>query len=513
METFSSNEAPYTVLTRSRKLCITAILTLAMLASPLTATIYLPLLPILTTNFNTSVQAINLTITIYIIFQGISPLLLATASDHFGRRPILLVTYTIYTFASLGLALNKHSYSALLVLRALQSLGASAVLAVAFGVVADVSPPAERGSMLGPTQGAANVAVCLGPIIGGFVAQRDQSVTWVFWALFFFGGFVWILITIALPETARNVVGNGSKPTSSWNSTCWDMFRRYLRSAAASKDDNINTKGNDLALKGNPRTDQVSSTIEEGKLIDKLKKTNPILSIRIIFWLDTAPVLWMAASPYAVWYCVQASIPHIYQEVYHFSELQTGFAFLTGGVAVVVGGFANGKLMDWNYKRVALRSTRSTDGVANDDLANFPIEKARARGSLWLLAVYTVVLIGYGWSVEREVHESIPLTLQFVLAVLCTAFQQTYNALLVDLFPTSPSTASASSNITRCLLSAIFLAALQPAVGAIGRGWLFSTLGLVGGGSGTLCYFLISIFGTKCRHKRLGIAERSRSQQ
>lgn len=75
-----------------------------------------------------------------------------------------LVTHFIYTVASLGSALNKHSYPALLLLRALQSLGASAVLAVAFGVVADVCPPAERGAMLGPTQGVANLAVCLGPV-------------------------------------------------------------------------------------------------------------------------------------------------------------------------------------------------------------------------------------------------------------------------------------------------------------------------------------------------------------
>ena len=110
-----------------------------------------------------SFKSINLTITIYVIYQAISPLLFATASDSFGRRPIYLVTYTVYTVASLGLALNKRSYAALLILRALQSLGASTVLAIAFGVVVDACPPAEKGAMLGPTQGAANLAVCLGP--------------------------------------------------------------------------------------------------------------------------------------------------------------------------------------------------------------------------------------------------------------------------------------------------------------------------------------------------------------
>ena len=177
-----------------------------MLASPLTATIYLPLLPLLSVQFKVSIQAINLTITLYIVFQAISPLFFATASDHFGRRPILFATYALYTAASVGLAVNKHSYAALLVLRALQSLGASAILAIAYGMAADVCPPDERGAMLGFTQSATNLAVCLGPVIGGLVALRSGSFIWVFWTLVVFGATVFSLIGVALPETARNVV-------------------------------------------------------------------------------------------------------------------------------------------------------------------------------------------------------------------------------------------------------------------------------------------------------------------
>ena len=118
-----------------------------MLVFPLTATIYLPLIALLATHFHVSIQAINLKITLYIVFQAISPLLFTRASDSFGRRLILLLTYAVYTVASLGLALNKSSYAAFLVLRAVQRLGASAVLVIAYGVIADVCPSAERGGM------------------------------------------------------------------------------------------------------------------------------------------------------------------------------------------------------------------------------------------------------------------------------------------------------------------------------------------------------------------------------
>jgi MFS family permease len=67
--------------------------------------------------------AIDLTITLYLVLQAVSPAFFGPLSDTLGRRPVVLITFSIYCAASLGLALNKHSYVALLVLRSLQSTG------------------------------------------------------------------------------------------------------------------------------------------------------------------------------------------------------------------------------------------------------------------------------------------------------------------------------------------------------------------------------------------------------
>lgn len=488
---------PYTTFTSRQKNLLTAILILTMLASPLTATIYLPLLPLLAAQFNVSIQAINLTITIYIVFQAVSPLLFATASDTFGRRPIYLITYTCYTAASLGLALNKQSYAALLALRALQSLGASAVLAVAFGVVADVCPPAQRGAMLGPTQGAANLAVCLGPVIGGWIALSTENFSWVFWALVIFGATVLAVVGMALPETARNVVGNGSLQATGWTKSWYSMIKSLLGGGKWALVNHGNLeKGNANEVSGDEGKNQLPKR-------EKFKLASPVNAIRILFWKDTSLVLWMAASPYAVWYCVQTSIPINYKGTYDFNEVQIGLAYLPGGVGVVVGGYVNGWLMDWNYKKVAESIGHHIDRVAGDNLDEFPIERARARGSWWLLIVYTFTLAGYGWSVEAHSHESVPLILQFVLSVLCTCFQQTFNALLVDVFPASPSTAASSSNITRCTLSAVAVVTLQPLVAVIGQGWFFVMLAALSGGGGLAANWAINQYGMHWRHQRL----------
>lgn len=491
---------PYTTFTRRQKRLLTIILTLTMLASPLTATIYLPLLPLLSTQYRVSIQAINLTITLYIVFQAISPLFFATASDYFGRRSILLTTYALYTAASLGLALNEHSYAGLLILRALQSLGASAVLAIAFGVVADVCPPAERGSMLGPTQSAANVAVCVGPVLGGLVVLGSKSFIWVFWALVIFGVTVLTLVGVALPETARNVVGNGSVQATGFGITWWSLLktRRNDSRAKPNGGDNLEEKSRSTQKEcdGTEVTNQTSRK-------QRFRMANPLACIQILFWKDTALVLWQAASPYAVWYCVQTSIPSIYKDIYGFNELEIGLSYLPGGFGTVLGGYANGKLMDSNYKVTARKAGHTIEKVSGDDLDEFPIEKARARGSWYFLAVYICGLAGYGWSVVPHVHASVPLILQFVLAALCTYFQQTFNALLVDIFPASPGTAAASSTITRCALSAVAVAVLQPLQSIMGRGWFFVLLAALSGGGGLATNWAINARGMQWRQHRM----------
>ncbi|KUI69131.1 Quinidine resistance protein 1 [Cytospora mali] len=135
---------------------------------------YFPLIPMLSRHFNVSIQAIHLTVAVYAFFQAVSPGFFASLADSFGRRPVLLGLICIYSVASLGLALNKNSYAALVALRALQSIGGSATVPMSYGIAADVAPSAERGGMLGPMMSTCNAVSALGPVIGvgGIIAGK-----------------------------------------------------------------------------------------------------------------------------------------------------------------------------------------------------------------------------------------------------------------------------------------------------------------------------------------------------
>ncbi|KAK8090908.1 hypothetical protein PG994_000413 [Apiospora phragmitis] len=360
-----TGSTPYSTMGQSRKRYLTYLLDYLCLISSLSATIYFPLIPLLAAHYATSVQAVNLTVTLYVVFQGIAPSFWSPASDSLGRRPVFLGTFAVFAAASAGLCFSGRSLAALAALRALQSVGGSAVLSIAYGVVSDAVTHAERGSMLGPMMASANLGPCLGPVLGGSVtyAAGGQDFQLCFRALAIVGGSSVLLL---------------------WAS------RQDEKSAGRSQDA-IKAHGTDDVEKtgGTGGTSvsteaQVHSPMGRGRLI----VPNPFSSLRLIFYWDISLVLFLAASPYSLWYLIQTSIPIIYGAAgYDFREIYVGLTYLAGGFGVIAGGFINGRLMDWNYRVVARQAELPVDKHSGDNMSKFPIERARSRGSMLILGV------------------------------------------------------------------------------------------------------------------------------
>ena len=114
----------YSAFNQRQKRCIVLLIATAAVLSPLSSFIYYPATNALAQDLDVTVEKINLGITTYMIISGITPAIIGGLADQIGRRPVYLVTLTIYIAANVGLALQKN-YTVLLVLRAVQSAGSS----------------------------------------------------------------------------------------------------------------------------------------------------------------------------------------------------------------------------------------------------------------------------------------------------------------------------------------------------------------------------------------------------
>lgn len=449
----SSEVENYSTFSDFTKTYLTYLLGVVIVLSTLTATIYFPLIPLLSSDFSVSVQAINLTITVYAIVQGVSPPLIASVSDAYGRRPVLLGLIIIYAGACLGLSLGQRSYAVLLALRALQSLGGSATPAIAYGIVADVAVVSERGKMLGPMLSTCNAISALGPIIGGAVAQTTGAYKWVFLALLFLSLACFLLVGLTVPETARSVVGNGSIPPPALLRPWCCCARRLTPNAT-----------------GVNRADLDFPRPQWGLLM-------AFYSLRIIFYPDAAAVLWMVATSYSVYYTFQVTIPIVFADIYHYDYFTVGLAFLPGLAGMTIGGIIAGKLVDRNFAAVARKRNITIDRNKSEDLAGFPIEAARYRNIAIPVVIEITLLIAYGWVILRRVHPAVPLVMQFFICASSTLLSHTASALLVDIFASNSSSSYAAGQLMRCGLAAASAAILDPLVRAVGQGWYFTIFG------------------------------------
>jgi MFS family permease len=139
-------------LSNKQKWNLVIFVSLAASFSPLSSNIYFPAVDTISRDLGVNASFVALTITVYMVIQGIAPSLLGSFSDACGRRLTFTITLTVYTAANLALAFTSN-YPMLMVLRGLQAGGSAATISISAGVIADIACPQERGRFMGTNAG------------------------------------------------------------------------------------------------------------------------------------------------------------------------------------------------------------------------------------------------------------------------------------------------------------------------------------------------------------------------
>jgi EmrB/QacA subfamily drug resistance transporter len=99
-------------------------------------------------------------------------------ADRYGRRRIFVIGLAIFTASSLACGLAT-SGSMLIAFRAVQGIGAALMNPATLSIIAATFPPRQRGMAMGIWVGVSAVALALGPITGGFLAEYAHW-SWIF---------------------------------------------------------------------------------------------------------------------------------------------------------------------------------------------------------------------------------------------------------------------------------------------------------------------------------------------
>ncbi len=171
---------------------------LAMLG-PFCIDTYLPSFAAIARDFDVAPVLVQQTLSVYLACFAGMMLFHGTLSDSFGRRPVIIASLGVFTFASVGAALAPQ-LGWLIAFRALQGLSSGAGTVVGRAIVRDRLSGPQAQKMLSDVTIVFAVAPAIAPVLGGWLQ------VWFGWrAVFAFLAAVGALLGVAcwraLPES------------------------------------------------------------------------------------------------------------------------------------------------------------------------------------------------------------------------------------------------------------------------------------------------------------------------
>lgn len=154
--------------------------------------------------FHVSEEVANLTVAIMVIGFAVGPLIWSPLSEQIGRRPVYIISMTLYVIFNIPCALAPN-IGALLVCRFLCGMFSSSGLSLAGGSIADVWKTEERGFAIAYFAAAPYCGPVFGPLISGWINIGTGRYDLLFWINMAFGGLAGVMMCV-LPETYAPVI-------------------------------------------------------------------------------------------------------------------------------------------------------------------------------------------------------------------------------------------------------------------------------------------------------------------
>src|SRR5438876_9781201 len=135
-------------------------------------------LPTLQHSLGLKISELEWVVTGYALTFGALMLTGGKLADLLGRRRMFVVGLVIFTLSSLACGL-AGSASVLIAARVVQGVGAALMNPSTLSIITVTFPPKQRGTAIGIWAGVSALALAIGPLVGGLIAQHIGW-SWIF---------------------------------------------------------------------------------------------------------------------------------------------------------------------------------------------------------------------------------------------------------------------------------------------------------------------------------------------
>lgn len=142
--------------------------------SSLVNDMYLPTIPSMMREFHTTPSMTQMGISMAMLGMGLGSVVWGSASDRYGRKPILLFSLLVFV-ASTALSLFSTGIGFFIVCRLFQGIGAGGAMVLSTSIPADIYMGRQLAKLMAVVGAINGLAPALGPVFGGFMAD------WVGW--------------------------------------------------------------------------------------------------------------------------------------------------------------------------------------------------------------------------------------------------------------------------------------------------------------------------------------------
>jgi EmrB/QacA subfamily drug resistance transporter len=139
-------------------------------------------------------------VTAYLLATTVAVPIYGKLSDIYGRRVFFIGGMVIFLIGS-ALSGTSQDMTQLIIYRAIQGLGAGALMPIAQAIIGDIFPPSERGKWQGLFIAVFGLATIVGPLLGGYITD-NWGWRWVFYVNMPVGAVALLTASLTIPNLA-----------------------------------------------------------------------------------------------------------------------------------------------------------------------------------------------------------------------------------------------------------------------------------------------------------------------